>query len=52
MKDVYEILRQKELAIERVRKEIAALQVVVSLLVDDGDRRRPSESTASWRKDA
>jgi hypothetical protein len=52
MKDVYEILRQKELAIERVRKEIAALQVVVSLLADDGDRRRPSESTASWLKDA
>jgi hypothetical protein len=52
MKDIYEILRQKELAIERVRKEIAALQVVVSLLADDGDRRRPSESTPSWRKDA
>jgi hypothetical protein len=52
MKDVYEILRQKEIAIERVRKEIAALQFVVPLLADDGETRRTGESPSSWRKDA
>jgi len=37
MKDLYEILRQKEAAIERIRKEIAALQFVAPLLADDRD---------------
>jgi hypothetical protein len=52
MNDFYEVLRQKELAIERVRKEIAALKFVVPLLADDGDTRRPSEPPSSWHKDA
>ena len=52
MKDVYEMLRQKEVAIERVRKEIAALRFVAPLLTDDGDPRRTGESTSSWRKDS
>ncbi len=52
MKHVYEILRQKQVAIERIRKEIAALQFVVPLLVDDGDNRRTGESPSSWLKDA
>ena len=51
MKDFYEILRQKEIAIELVRKEIAALKFVVPLLVDDGDTRRTGESPSAWRKD-
>ena len=51
MKDVYELLRQKEVAIERIRREIAALQVVAPLLADDGDTRRTGESPASRRKD-
>ena len=51
MKDFYEILRQKELAIERVRKEIAALKFVVPLLAEDADPRRTGESPSSWRKD-
>ncbi|MBZ5687967.1 MAG: hypothetical protein LAP86_23375 [Acidobacteriia bacterium] len=50
MKDFYEILRQKELAIERVRKEIAALKFVAPLL-DDGNTSRTGESPSSWRKD-
>jgi len=50
MKDVYEILRQKEIAIERIRKEISALRFVVPLLVDDGDSRRTGESPSSWLK--
>lgn len=52
MKDLYEILRQKEMAIERVRKEIAALKFVVPLLGDDGETRRTTESPSSWRKDS
>jgi hypothetical protein len=52
MKDFYEILRQKEIAIDRVRQEIAALKFVVPLLVEDGDTRRTGEPTSSWRKDS
>jgi hypothetical protein len=37
MMDVNELLREKQAAIERVRKEIAALQCVIPLLADDGD---------------
>jgi hypothetical protein len=47
MKDVYETLREKEAAIVRVRKEIAALQFVAPLLADDGDIRRTVESPSS-----
>jgi hypothetical protein len=47
MKDVYETLREKEAAIVRVRKEIAALQFVAPLLADDGDIRRTGESPSS-----
>ena len=35
MKDIYELLRQKELQISRLEKEVAALRVVASLLSDD-----------------
>ena len=35
MTDLYQVLRQKEMAIERVRKEIEALQFVIPMLVED-----------------
>ncbi len=38
MKDVYEVLRQREVEIVRVRKEIEALQLVIPLLAEEGDR--------------
>ena len=38
MRDLYQILRQKELDIERIRREIEALQSVIPLLSDDIDR--------------
>jgi hypothetical protein len=38
MKDAYEVLRETELSILRVRKEIEALLVVAPLLKDDGDK--------------
>ena len=52
MSDFYEVLRQKEMAIERVRREIAALKFVVPLLADDGDTRRTAESPSPRRRDA
>ena len=35
MTDLYRVLRQKEMAIERVRKEIEALQFVIPMLAED-----------------
>jgi hypothetical protein len=35
MKDLYQVLRQKELAMEQVRKEIEALRFVTPLLSED-----------------
>ena len=36
MKDPYQVLRQKETDIERVRKEIEALRFVIPLLAENG----------------
>ena len=37
MKDPYQVLKQKEIDIERVRKEIEALHLVIPLLAEDAD---------------
>ncbi len=37
MKDVYEVLRQKELDLRRVQTEVEALHVVIPLLADNAD---------------
>jgi hypothetical protein len=37
MKDVFMVLREKELAIERVQKEIAALRFVIPLVTELSD---------------
>ena len=37
MRDVYEVLREKEIAIDRARREIEALRSVCHLLCDEGD---------------
>jgi hypothetical protein len=37
MKDLYQVLREKELDVERIRKEIEALRVVTSMLSEDSD---------------
>lgn len=39
MRNVYEVLSEKESAIERVRREIEALHLVSHLLADDDDAR-------------
>jgi len=37
MKDLFQVLRQKELDVERVRKEIEALHFVIPLLAEEAD---------------
>jgi hypothetical protein len=37
MKDLFKVLLEKELDIERVRKEIAALHFVIPLLAEESD---------------
>ena len=45
MKNVYEVLRQKELELARLEKEVEALRVAAPLLSDDKDLG--SESTSA-----
>jgi hypothetical protein len=49
MRDLYQVLRQKELDLERTRKEIEALRSVIPLLSEEerGDKGRPSLSAAT-----
>jgi hypothetical protein len=45
MRDVYEVLRQKELEVSRLEKEVEALRVAAPLLLADGeaeDDRQPT----------
>jgi hypothetical protein len=37
MKNVYEVLRQKELELSRLEKEVEALRVVAPFLSEDGE---------------
>jgi hypothetical protein len=37
MKDIYEVLRQKEAELQKLHKEIEALRVAARLLAEDGD---------------
>jgi hypothetical protein len=49
MKDLYQVLRQKEADLERTRKEIDALRSVLPLLSEEFDRAdkpRPSIAAA------
>lgn len=49
MRDLYQVLRQKELDLERTRQEIEALRSVIPLLsekLEGADKARPPLSTA------
>jgi hypothetical protein len=49
MRDLYQVLRQKELDLERTRKEIEALRSVIPLLSEElerAEKARPSLSAA------
>ena len=61
MKNVYEVLRQKELELSRLEKEVEALRVAAPLLSEDKEagndnkptlalRRRPSSPSAFRRR--
>ena len=55
MKNVYEVLRQKELEISRLKKEVGALRVAAPLLSEDNDggnenKPRLASSTAPQPK--
>ena len=48
MRDVYEVLRQKELQVSRLEKEIEALRVAAPLLADgEADRNEPTFQPAA-----
>ena len=47
MNDLSQVLRQKEMDIERVRKEIKALHFVIPLLAEDADRFEPGLASRS-----
>ena len=40
MRDLYQVLTEKEIAIERLRREIEVLRLVCNSLYDEGDFRR------------
>ena len=39
MKDVFELLKQKETDLARVRKELESLNIIAPLLADDAERK-------------
>ena len=50
MRDLYQVLRQKEMDLERIRREIEALRSVIPLLSDEserGERGRPTLSSSA-----
>ena len=50
MRDLYQVLRQKEMDLERIRREIEALRSVIPLLSDESERSergRPTLSSSS-----
>jgi hypothetical protein len=53
MKDPYEVLEQKKMELDRVRREIKALHLVIPLLAEDADwienRLAPPLSISQFR---
>jgi asparagine synthetase A len=45
MKDVYAVLRQKEIEQSRLENEVEALRVVAPLLSEDGDAENDNQPT-------
>lgn len=45
MRDVYEVLRQKELEVSRLQEEVEALRVAAPLLSEDGKAENDNQST-------
>jgi hypothetical protein len=49
MRDFYQVLREKELEVIRVREEIEALRSIIPLLEEDGDAAPPDSTVYSMR---
>jgi hypothetical protein len=47
MKSIYDVLRQKELAVESLNKEIDALRAVLPLLMDEKEQVASSTGTGT-----
>ena len=45
MRDVYEVLRQKEVEVSRLKKEVEALRIATPLLSEDGETENDSQPT-------
>jgi hypothetical protein len=45
MRDVYEVLRQKELEVSRLEREVEALRVATPLLLADGEAENDNQPT-------
>ncbi len=43
MKNLYDLLRQKELSMKRLEKEIEAIRIVISMLSDDPEQAENAE---------
>lgn len=52
MRDVYEVLREKERAIQRIEREIKVLRMAAPLLTDDTDVRPVAETTPEGLQEA
>jgi len=52
MKDVYEVLRQKELEVSRLEKEVDALRVAAPLLSANGEAENDNQPTLPHAVDA
>jgi hypothetical protein len=48
MKNVYEVLRQKEMELARLEKEVEALRLVAPLLSEDGGKEAADSSKSSF----
>src|ERR1700751_1929767 len=47
MRDVYEVLRAKEILIDQLRREVEALRLVAPLLNDEGDNGSLADAPAN-----
>ncbi len=45
MKNIYEVLRQKELEVSKLEKEVEALRIAVPLVAEDGEAENNDQPT-------
>jgi hypothetical protein len=52
MRDIWEALKEKELQLQAIQREVEALRLAVALLSEEGDSTRPPEGVQIRWKDA